>query len=149
MNHRLLGIGGPLKGTEYPLDGREVSIGRDSSNQLCVADAALSRRHCVVIAEGEKFSIRDLGSRNGTLVNGVPVETQREIRPGDQIYIGDSVLVFLLEEGGGISKTIPSSSRKPGNSTSLRFCCARRIRFTCSRINWLPVCLQWTAAPVT
>jgi len=55
----------------------------------------------VVIAEGEKFSIRDLGSRNGTLVNGVPVETQREIRPGDQIYIGDSVLVFLLEEGGG------------------------------------------------
>src|SRR6202011_1273488 len=40
-----------------------------------------------------------LGSRNGTLVNGVPVE-QQQIRHGDQIYIGDSVLVFLLEEGG-------------------------------------------------
>ena len=73
MNPRLLGVGGPLKGTEFPLAGGEVSVGRDSSNQLCVADPALSRRHCVVIADGEKFSIRDLRSRNGTLVNGVPV----------------------------------------------------------------------------
>ncbi|HEX3351641.1 MAG TPA: sigma 54-interacting transcriptional regulator [Terriglobales bacterium] len=99
-NPRLLGLSGPLKGTAFPLPGGEVSIGRDSSNQLWVADPALSRRHCLVIAEGEKFSIRDLGSRNGTLVNGVPVE-QQQIRHGDQLYIGDSVLVFLLKEGEG------------------------------------------------
>ncbi len=95
---RLLGIGGPMKGTAFPLPDGEVSIGRDSSNQLWVADPALSRRHCLVIAAGGQFSIRDLGSRNGTLVNGVPVE-QQQIRHGDQIYIGDSMLVFLLEEG--------------------------------------------------
>ena len=47
----------------------------------------------------EQFSIRDLKSRNGTLVNGVPVE-QQQIRHGDQIYIGDSVLIFLLKEDG-------------------------------------------------
>jgi len=98
-NPRLLGIGGPLKGTAFPLPAGEVSIGRDSSNQLWVSDPALSRRHCLVIADNGQFSIRDLGSRNGTLVNGVPVE-QQQIRHGDQIYIGDSVLVFLLEEGG-------------------------------------------------
>jgi len=98
MSPRLLGIGGPLKGTAFPLPAGEMSIGRDSSNQLWVIDPALSRRHCLVIADGERFSIRDLGSRNGTLVNGVPVE-QQQIRHGDQIYIGDSVLVFLLEEG--------------------------------------------------
>ncbi len=97
MNPRLVGIGGPLKGTAFSLPAGEVSIGRDSSNQLWAADPALSRRHCLVIANGEKFSIRDLKSRNGTLVNGVPVE-QQQIRHGDQIYIGDSVLVFLLKK---------------------------------------------------
>src|ERR1700720_3075948 len=96
-NPRLLGIGGPLKGTAFPLPDGEVSIGRDSSNQLWVADPALSRRHCLVIANGGQFSIRDLGSRNGTLVNGVPVE-QQHIRHGDQICIGDSVLLLLLED---------------------------------------------------
>jgi Nif-specific regulatory protein len=64
-----------------------------------VADPALSRRHCLLVQDGGQFSIRDLGSRNGTLVNGVPVE-QQQIRHGDQIFIGDSVLIFLIEEGG-------------------------------------------------
>src|SRR5882724_10387155 len=97
VNPRLLGISGPLKGAAFPLPAGEVSIGRDSSNQLWAADPALSRRHCLVLASGDKFSIRDLKSRNGTMVNGVPVE-QQQIRHGDQIYIGDSVLVFLLKK---------------------------------------------------
>jgi Nif-specific regulatory protein len=98
-NPRLLGISGPLKGAAFPLAEGEVSVGRDSSNQLWVADPALSRRHCLLVQDGGQFSIRDLGSRNGTLVNGVPVE-QQQIRHGDQIFIGDSVLIFLIEEGG-------------------------------------------------
>jgi transcriptional regulator with GAF, ATPase, and Fis domain len=99
MNPRLVGIGGPLKGAAFSLPAGEVSIGRDSSNQLWAPDPALSRRHCLVVASGEQVSIRDLGSRNGTLVNGVPVE-QQQMRHGDQIYIGDSVLLFLLNEDG-------------------------------------------------
>ncbi len=100
VNPRLLGISGPLKGAAFPLPVGEVSIGRDSSNQLWVADPALSRRHCLLLQNDGQFSIRDLGSRNGTLVNGVPVE-QQQVRHGDQIFIGDSVLIFLTEEGGG------------------------------------------------
>jgi transcriptional regulator with GAF, ATPase, and Fis domain len=96
-NPRLIGIGGPLKGTAFSLPAGEVSIGRDSSNQLWAPDPALSRRHCLVVASGEEVSIRDLGSRNGTLVNGVPIE-QQQMRHGDQIYIGDSILLFLLNE---------------------------------------------------
>ena len=99
-NPRLIGISGPLKGAAFPLPTGEVSVGRDSSNQLWAADPALSRRHCVLIPNGDgKFAIRDLKSRNGTLVNGVPVEEQ-QIRHGDQIFIGDSVLIFLIEETG-------------------------------------------------
>src|SRR6266478_4533919 len=96
-NPRLLGISGPLKGAAFPLAEGEVSVGRDSSNQLWVADPALSRRHCLLVEDGGQFSVRDLGSRNGTLINGVPVVKQ-DIQHGDQIYIGDSVLVFLLAE---------------------------------------------------
>jgi transcriptional regulator with GAF, ATPase, and Fis domain len=106
MNPRLVGIGGPLKGAAFPLPAGEVSIGRDSSNHLWAPDPALSRRHCVLVASGEQVSIRDLGSRNGTLVNGVPIE-QQEMRHGDQIYIGDSVLVFLLKEDGEHSERNP------------------------------------------
>jgi transcriptional regulator with GAF, ATPase, and Fis domain len=98
-NPRLVGIGGPLKGTAFTLPAGEVSIGRDSSNHLWAPDPALSRRHCLVVASDEQVSIRDLGSRNGTLVNGVPIE-QQQMRHGDQIYIGDSVLLFLLNEEG-------------------------------------------------
>jgi transcriptional regulator with GAF, ATPase, and Fis domain len=105
-NPRLVGIGGPLKGSAFPLPAGEVSIGRDSSNQLWAPDPALSRRHCLLVTVGEEVSIRDLGSRNGTLVNGVPVE-QQQMRHGDQIYIGDSVLLFLLNEEGEHSARNP------------------------------------------
>jgi transcriptional regulator with GAF, ATPase, and Fis domain len=98
-NPRLVGIGGPLKGTAFSLPAGEVSIGRDSSNHLWAPDPALSRRHCLVVASDEQVFIRDLGSRNGTLVNGVPVE-QQQMRHGDQIYIGDSILLFLLDKDG-------------------------------------------------
>ena len=59
-----------------------------------------------MVARGEQVSIRDLGSRNGTLINGVPIE-QQQMRHGDQIYIGDSVLLFLLDEGVEHSASSP------------------------------------------
>ncbi len=106
MNPRLVGIGGPMKGTTFPLPEGEVSIGRDSSNQLWISDPALSRRHCLLVGDQQRFSIRDLASRNGTFVNGVPVE-QQEIRHGDQINLGDSVLMFLVEEDGAQPRQNP------------------------------------------
>jgi Nif-specific regulatory protein len=105
MNPRLVGIGGPLKGTILPVQG-EVSIGRDSSNHLWAGDPAMSRRHCLVTVDGNRFSIRDLGSRNGTLVNGMPVEEQPIVH-GDQIHIGDSMLVFLVEESATAAERSP------------------------------------------
>ncbi len=47
--------------------------GRNPSNRLSVSDPSLSRQHCVIVARGGQFEIRDLESRNGTFVNGVPV----------------------------------------------------------------------------
>jgi pSer/pThr/pTyr-binding forkhead associated (FHA) protein len=52
----------------------EVSIGRDTSNQLYAGDGSLSRKHCVVRRAGASCTVYDLQSRNGTRVNGIPVE---------------------------------------------------------------------------
>ena len=93
MSPRLLGIAGPFQDTAVALSEKEISIGRDSSNDFWVPDRALSRRHCLLVNQSEQFILRDLGSKNGTLVNGVPV-TEQVLRDGDQITIGDSVFVF-------------------------------------------------------
>ena len=97
MNPRLIGVAGPLEGTVCVLPEGEFSIGRDAANQLWVEDNSLSRRHCVVKREGAKCSVRDVGSRNGTCVNGVPVEEQ-QLEHRDQLSLGSSLLVFLEAE---------------------------------------------------
>ena len=112
LNPRLVGIGGPLKGTAFSLSPGEVSIGRDSSNQLWAPDPALSRRHCLVVATGEQVSIRDLGSRNGTLVNGVPVASQPDtaLRTGAAgVFVGGDGNEVALERVT-VSSTLPPRS---------------------------------------
>src|SRR5215210_3126964 len=74
MNPRLTSIAGPLKGTSYPLAVEETTIGRESSNQLCIGDSSVSRRHCLVKREGDLFRVKDLESLNGTFINDVPVK---------------------------------------------------------------------------
>jgi transcriptional regulator with GAF, ATPase, and Fis domain len=98
MTPRVLGIAGPFQGTTFPLLERSVSIGRDPSNDLWIADQSLSRKHCLLVPHNGEFTIRDLGSKNGTCVNGVPVGEQL-LRDGDHISVGNSVFCFQLEEG--------------------------------------------------
>jgi len=99
MNSKLLGTAGLMAGATFYLPVGEASIGREPSNQFCVADPALSRRHCLLIRADKHVFIRDLASRNGTLLNGVPLEQQQQLRDGDQICVGNSVFLFLQEEG--------------------------------------------------
>ena len=99
MNPRLIGVAGPLQGALFALPEGEVSIGRDISNQLYAGDGALSRKHCVVRRAGASCTVCDLQSRNGTRVNGIPVE-ERELAHGDHLSVGSSVLMFLNEAEG-------------------------------------------------
>src|SRR5712691_4693056 len=96
MEPRLDVIDGPLKGRRIPCAEGEISVGRESSNRLPLNDLAVSRRHCVIEKEGDRFHIRDLDSRNGTFVNGTPVK-KRFLEHGDQIEIGKSVFVFSID----------------------------------------------------
>ena len=98
MNPKLVAVAGPLKDSAFEVAGEELSIGRDSSNTVRVADSLLSRRHCAVRRAGDGFRLFDLDSLNGTFVNGKPVR-EHALEHGDQIAVGESRFVFLLREG--------------------------------------------------
>lgn len=79
---------GPGAGREHPVGG-ELVIGRGPAADLALDDPAVSRRHASLKAEGNTAVIEDLGSRNGTLVNGNPVEQRSRVSDGDVIQLGD------------------------------------------------------------
>jgi transcriptional regulator with GAF, ATPase, and Fis domain len=105
MDPKLTAIAGPLAGATFALAG-EVTIGRDPSNNVSIADLSLSRRHCVIKSHEGLFKFVDLDSFNGSFVNGIPVK-ERALEHGDQIKVGDSVFVFVKDE---IIEEPPASS---------------------------------------
>jgi Nif-specific regulatory protein len=96
MNPKLIVISGPLEGVVFTLSESETTIGRETSNQVCLANPSVSRHHCSIIREGDRFELQDHGSLNSTYVNGVPVK-QQQLKSGDRIRVGDSLLLFLLD----------------------------------------------------
>jgi len=72
-------------------------IGRSREVDVLLADPAVSREHAVICREGGRFVLEDLGSANGTKLNGAAVE-RATLSEGDLIQIGDSVIIFTFEE---------------------------------------------------
>jgi len=87
----------PLAPLELERD-RRVAIGRGRECELPLFSDSASRRHAEVYAEGDDFLVRDLGSKNGTFVNGEPVERPHALRPGDRIGVGANVITFCRVE---------------------------------------------------
>ena len=98
MNPRVVFIAGPLKGSAFELGEEALSVGRDSTNVVRLADSLLSRRHCRVERAGERIQLTDLESLNGTFVNGRPVR-EHALAHGDRVTIGESCFLFLSGEG--------------------------------------------------
>jgi hypothetical protein len=73
--------------------GRRVRLGRQADNDLVVTDPGVSRHHAEVTSERGTCTLRDLGSTNGTLVNGTRV-SEHALRDGDRIQLGTSVIEF-------------------------------------------------------
>jgi transcriptional regulator with GAF, ATPase, and Fis domain len=97
LRPRLVVLSGPLKDSTIPLSEPETSVGREASNGIAVGDPSVSRRHFLLLRQNGNFHLRDLGSRNKTLVNGEPAQEQ-QLRHGDEISAGDSAFLFLIEE---------------------------------------------------
>ena len=75
-----------------PFDGERVTVGRAVGNDVVLVDDEASRWHAVFERLGALWYVRDLSSRNGTTVNGQRVGTERRLRPGDDIRIGQTSL---------------------------------------------------------
>jgi phosphoserine phosphatase RsbU/P len=77
-----------------PLQGPAVSIGRASDCSIPIKDRYLSRKHAEIIANGNAWVLKDLGSANGTYLNGSRVERDEQLKTGDRIRLGDTEIVF-------------------------------------------------------
>ena len=97
MGARLIAVAGPVPKTEFLLGDEEAVIGRDVAATVCVNSRSASRRHCMVRRNGDQYLIKDLGSSNGTLVNGLPV-TECVLRHGDRIAVSDALFVFATDQ---------------------------------------------------
>lgn len=93
---KLLVIEGKNKGESFELKAEKIFIGRESSSEITINDASVSRRHCMIEKQDNIFYINDLGSLNGVLINGIKAQGFA-LCHGDKIQIGDFTLRFLSD----------------------------------------------------
>jgi DNA-binding NtrC family response regulator len=91
--HRLLVVEGPDRGLEVEVPATKLTIGTAPTNELVLADTTVSRRHCILSVEGDRYVLRDLDSTNGTVVDDTPVR-EAYLAPGARIRLGDTQIVF-------------------------------------------------------
>jgi pSer/pThr/pTyr-binding forkhead associated (FHA) protein len=97
MMAKLLVVSGPNRGATYFLDDGEVTLGRSPECQVVLASTQVSKRHCALVIQRQKAELRDLGSSNGTFVNGV-LTKKRLLKNRDKISVGPFVLEVILPE---------------------------------------------------
>jgi pSer/pThr/pTyr-binding forkhead associated (FHA) protein/tetratricopeptide (TPR) repeat protein len=82
--------------TQYEISDNEVAIGRSQKCHIVLEDKRSSRKHSIIRRDGNKFSVQDLGSANGTLVNGVRIDEKQDLHSGDVLQIGDTQFTFQM-----------------------------------------------------
>ena len=89
----IIGMSSTVKGKKFDLNQDETFIGRQNQNHIPIDDASISGRHCSVLREGRKYTLVDLGSTNGTRLNGVAV-SKASLKPKDIVQVGSVELMF-------------------------------------------------------
>jgi pSer/pThr/pTyr-binding forkhead associated (FHA) protein len=95
---------GAQAGREVIIPVAEFLIGRGEECHLRPRSDAISRRHCVIAVNDKQVVLRDLGSKNGSYVNGQRVEGSRVVQPGDQLQVGPLQFEIVIEHALGGSK---------------------------------------------
>ena len=107
---------GPCAGQEFPLSTDEVTIGRAAEVELSIPDTSVSRKHTKLTRGIAGWNIQDLGSGNGTLLNGERVEDEVPLRNGDVVTLGDTALTFVDMANSTDRASIPP---RPSNGGGL------------------------------
>jgi len=93
-------ISGKYQGGEFPLrSNREIVIGRSSDLDMVLVEDMVSRRHAKITTTNDRILIEDVGSTNGTFVNGEKIEGVANLAEGDRILVGTSIIKVVAVEG--------------------------------------------------
>ncbi len=103
---------GPTVGKVYPLEAPEISIGRESTNIIAINDVEVSRKHARMELQGASYLIQDLGSTNGTFVNGQRVTGMQILNPGDSVSFGEGI-ILSYESAFDPNATMLSAAKPP------------------------------------
>jgi pSer/pThr/pTyr-binding forkhead associated (FHA) protein len=110
--YKLILKSGPNAGTEYALEKDEVILGRDAKSDVVINDAEVSRRHARLIRNGEDYFYEDLGSTNGSFIQGARLSTMTLLKPGMTINIGETVVLSYMMTSSDPSATVASKRRQ-------------------------------------
>ena len=114
---RLIVRRGPQPNQSYDLNKDIVTLGRDITNDIVINDPEVSRHHMRLTRGAGGFTVEDLGSTNGTFVNGQRLTGARPLRPGDMIGLGETVtLAYEMSAAPTIAE--PSGDQPGGTVVS-------------------------------
>lgn len=103
-----------------PLVGEKLAVGRSSTAEISFPeDAGLSRQHFIIEPDGEDWTVQDLGSKNGTYVNNIPLKARLVLQPGDRITAGHIAVIYAPEsKGAGAGVVVFEGDEEESSSTS-------------------------------
>lgn len=105
-------ISGKYQGGEFPLyPDREILVGRSSDLDMVLVEDMVSRKHAKISITGDQIFIQDLGSTNGSFVNGEKIRRAR-LKEGDRILIGTSIIKVVAVDSAGGSENADEAKRK-------------------------------------
>jgi len=102
---QLLAQQGPRAGQTFDLSRPVVTIGREAGSDIVLDDPQVSRHHARLTLQGASYFVEDLGSTNGSFVNGRRVMAPTPLNPGDKLGLGDTV-VLEVQGGLGAGETV-------------------------------------------
>ncbi len=100
---------GQLTGERWTIDSDEFLIGRGSDCQIVLPERQVSRYHAKIVSEASNYILHDLGSKNGTHLNGAQVQGSKPLRDGDEIQIALRVKLLFV----GTDATVPLTIEDP------------------------------------
>lgn len=107
--YQLLMRSGPTPGKTFPIEKNETFIGRDLTNDIVISDAEISRRHARMVMQAGGLVLEDLGSTNGTVVNGQRLIGPYLLRVNDVITLGEHVALVFEAINPDMAATVAST----------------------------------------
>ncbi len=107
---------GPTPGATFSLEGDQLIIGRDTASNIAINDAEVSRKHARLTFQGGKYVIEDLGSTNGTFVNGQRLASPVVLKSGDVVSLGEQIVLMyeaMVSDPGATVMSARKSQPRP------------------------------------